>query len=158
MTQTEKLPMPLRPLVLRYLAVMLACIVLLIVVDTLVLIYLGFETSSGTTILTTIIPAMDAGQVFARRVGRVPTKRESWRISAVLWTSGLVASSVLAGAMVAATGVEVMPLIGAIGLQMVLTIFAIVSLLLLLMTRWFFGIGARGILRRQQRTAARDTQ
>jgi hypothetical protein len=150
--------MPLRPLILRYLAVMLLCIVFLIVVDLLVLHYFGVETSNGTTILTTIVPAMDAGQVFARRTGRAPTTSESWRITVALWFSAFVASFALAGALVFATGVEIAPLVDVLGLRMIVTVVVLVGVLLLLLTRWFFGIGARGILRRQQKVAVRDMQ
>jgi len=150
--------MPLRPLILRYLMVMMACIVALIAMDLIAFHLFGYDLGSGTTILTTIVPAMDAGQRFARETMRGPEPGESWRISRVLWLCGMGLSGFLAAAIIALAGVDLSPLFEVVGVRLIVMIFGVAALFTLLLTRWFFAIGARGEIKRQQKTAARHMQ
>ena len=59
---------------------------------------------------------------------------------------------------IALAGVDLSPLFEVVGVRLIVMIFGVAALFTLLLTRWFFAIGARGEIKRQQKTAARHMQ
>ena len=135
----------------RYAVVCLLTIVAVMVIAVLLDMLAGIDMGAGGGIVSVIVPAMEAGQTFARRTGTAPEKPRMWRL-ALLFTLinfaiGLVLLVVLS-AIVPMGLAEAFAVIGPVGFLLILVIFLG---LYTLAGRFFLGFGARNELKRQEK-------
>lgn len=156
--EPEMKPLSLRYLVARYTVVMVLVGIVLAIVDFLLQYFFQFQSGAGVGIVAVIVPAMDAGQVFARRMARLPDSAEAWRLSAIM-----LAVNVAFGAVI----VVLLTLILGWDSQMATAFSAIITPLGLglmagmlgifyLATRFFFGSGAKNEMKRRARVSKKQ--
>lgn len=148
----------LRYLILRYIVVMVLTGLFLAVVDFALHYFWQFQGGAGVGIVGAIVPAMDAGQVFARRMGRVPAKGEAWRLSAILMAVNVAFSGVIVLALVIGTGIagQLGDVMNVIFTPVGLGLLVFMLVIYLFATRFFLGSGAKNEIKRQTRIAKKQ--
>ncbi|SFR47945.1 ABZJ_00895 family protein [Litoreibacter janthinus] len=141
----------------RYAIVSLITMVVVMVITYLLAELAGFDIGSGGSIATALVPAMDAGQTYARRMKEMPASSFAWKISAVFVlinaAIGVAFSMVFA---VAFGGLaDVSELLAAVGALGWVIIIAIAFAIYWLASRFFFGFGAKNELKLQEKLAAK---
>ena len=160
MTNNDLAPktLSLTYLILRYSTVMFLVGLLLVAVDFALQYFFQYQSSAGLGIVAAIVPALDAGQVFARRMGRVPNKGEAWRLSVILLVVNIAFGALLLLALTLIPDPEghLREVFATLITPLGLGVLGVMLLIYLLATRYFFGSGAKGEIKRQVRMAAKQ--
>ncbi|MGJ5621622.1 ABZJ_00895 family protein [Sulfitobacter sp. MF3-043] len=148
----------LQYLILRYIVVMVLTGLFLAVVDFALHYFWQFQGGAGVGIVAAIVPAMDAGHVYARRMRRVPAKGEAWRLSAILLAVNMVFSGIIVLALAIGTGIagQLGDVMNAIMTPLGLGLLGFFLVIYLLATRFFLGSGAKNEIKRQMRIARKQ--
>jgi len=128
----------------RFAVVTLIVFAAVMVISALLQVVFQYEASSGLGIVTIIVPAMEAGQTYARRTGQGLEGGRMWRLAVLFGLVGLVLSSALAFGAAALMGSGQMAQVLAqvdLGLMAVMTV--IVLAIYILAARFFLGFGQR---------------
>lgn len=137
-------------LYLRYLIVCVITMAVVMVITILLATFTSLNLGSASGVITAVLPALEAGQTYARRTGQPLEKGRMWRLSAVftLINTGLgiaifVGLAILEGGNFLASIANIGPLTLVIILLVVFGVYV-------LLTRFFLGLGARSELKRQE--------
>lgn len=136
---------PIRYLLQRFAIVYLLATLALAVLGAVLEHVFGISTSSATGAVPLVVTAIDMGQSFFRKTGRVPEKYESWRLARWAAVISMGLSLILMSLFVAINPEEminVLTTVGFAGMVLILGVFLLFSFLLI---RFFVGIGAKGI-------------
>lgn len=106
----------------------------------------AYDMGTGMGIVTIIVPAMEAGQTYAKRTGTALANGHMWRLAALMGVISAVLSGVLALGVSAAMGR--VPDQGLEGTILILA--AVVLAIYTLAARFFLGFGQRLVLNRSQ--------
>lgn len=141
----------------RYAVVSVITMVAVMVIAYLLEAFAGISIGSGGSIATAIVPAMDAGQVYAKRVQEMPPKGFAWKISAVFVViNAALGVAFFAVVMAIFGGLEgvgyLLVMVGVVGWIVILTIGFAINWLA---SRFSFGFGAKNELKMQEKRAAK---
>lgn len=141
----------------RYAVVSLITMLAVLVLAYLLETFAGFDIGSGGSIATALVPAMDAGQTYARRLKEMPASRFAWKLSAVFVVINAALGMAFSLIFAVAFGglADVSELLGAVGALGWVIIIAIAFAIYWLASRFFFGFGAKNELKMQEKLAAK---
>lgn len=141
----------------RYAVVSLITMIAILAIAYLLQIFVGYDLGSSASIVSALVPAMDAGQTYARRTKQRPENGFAWKISAVFVainaTLGL--AFYLVFSMAFGGLADAADLLGAVGAVGWVIIVAVAFVIYWLASRFFFGFGAKNELKLQEKLAAK---
>ena len=141
----------------RYAVVSVITMFAVLVISYLLETLAGFDIGSGGSIATALVPAMDAGQTYVKRVHATPASGFAWKLSAVFVVINAALGIAFSLIFVTAFGglADVSDLLGALGPLGWVIVIAIVFVVYWLASRFFFGLGVKSELKMQEKHAAK---
>ena len=141
----------------RYAVVSVITMFAVLVISYLLEVFVGFDIGSGGSIATALVPAMDAGQTYARRVKKQPESGFAWKLSAVFVVINAALGLAFSLVFVMAFGglADVFELLSGVGPVGWVIIISIAFAIYWLASRFFFGFGAKNELKMQEKLAAK---
>ncbi|MEL7125751.1 MAG: ABZJ_00895 family protein [Pseudomonadota bacterium] len=133
----------------RYALVTLATMVGVYVLSYALEALAGISVGAGVGIVTAIVPAMDAGQTFARKTAGALDSGRMWRLALNGTFINFGISLALTAAVVVVFQVPMAALVATLGAVGLLIILALFFVFYLLSARVFIGMGQRIELKRQ---------
>ena len=120
-------------------------------------IFADISIGQGANVAAAIVPAMDAGQAYAKRWEKRPENGYAWKVSAVFVVLSFVVSMVLAAILLFATGTmgAFMAMLQSVGIVVIAIIAVVVFVIYWLVSRFFFGLGAKSQIKAEARLAAK---
>ena len=110
--------------------------------------YLGFELSSGAiSLIPIMLTTLNEGARFVRATGRRPDGREAWKMAGLFALFGVLLSMLLA-AVVMVVAPAILGDLSSLGLRFMAAMVAAMAVVYVLVSRVFFGLGARSEMRR----------
>ena len=138
-----------KPLIKRFVIIYpLACLglgILTIILEN----FTEFSSNIGMSFISVYASGADLGQQFYKRERRLPTKSECWQLARmatvviILWSILFTAILIILSPKIAAT----------LGLVGFIIVFLVVGLISLVVLRWFIGLGAKGMIKQEERKA-----
>jgi hypothetical protein len=138
-----------KPLIKRFAIVYpLACLgvgILMIILDN----FTDDSSNMGMSFIAVYASGADLGQQFYKRERRLPTKSECWQLARmttvvlILWSIVFTVIMIMLSPKIAAT-------LGLVGFIILLLVVGLISLVVL---RWFIGLGAKGMIKQEERKA-----
>jgi len=111
----------------------------------------GYDAGAGVGIVSVIVPSLDAGSNYAKKVGKALAKGRMWRLSGIFILINAGLGVLITVALVAFAGISVTELLAALDATTVLYVLAFVLALYWLVGRLFLGFGAKKELKRQEK-------
>ncbi|MEP1587975.1 MAG: ABZJ_00895 family protein [Tateyamaria sp.] len=118
---------------------MVAVIVISLVVDQV----LGIDVGSGAGIVSLFVPAMDAGGTYVRATRTLLEKGRMWRMSCAFFGINLAVGLLIFIALFVVSGASFLAAFAQIGLFTFLIILLVMAAILIPITRFSLGFGAR---------------
>lgn len=119
--------------------------------------FAGVRLGSALGIITAIVPALDAGQSYARRWEKHPSNAYAWKLSAAFVVLNLAVGAILMLALFAYFGE--LNALGDVLAQIATPLFATIMVGVLIVylgaSRYFFGFGAKTYLKAAARAHAK---
>ena len=136
---------PMKYLLQRFAIVYLLATLALAVLGAVLEHVFEISTSSATGVVPLLATAVDMGQSFFRKTGRVPEKYESWRLARWGAVVSMGLSLILMSLFIAINPNEMTEVLATVGIAGLLFILAVVLLVSFLLIRFFVAMGAKGL-------------
>jgi hypothetical protein len=141
---------PIKYLMKRFAIIYLIATFAFAILSTILEHVFGLSIGTATGVVPLAVTAIDMGQNFFKKTGRVPEKYESWRLARWATVVSFAVSLILMALFAAINPSEIMGSIAVVGLPGFLLIIGVVMLLSFLIIRMFIGLGAKGIAKANQ--------
>ncbi len=131
-----------------------ACLLTMLAVMALSVLLEAFaelDVGAGVGIVTILVPAMDAGQTFARRTGGLLDKPRMWRLAFLFTLINLAFGIIIMLATMLVAPMALMPILSSVGLAGLLVVTLIIGGIYMLAARFFVAFGQRTELKRQEK-------
>jgi hypothetical protein len=141
----------------RYAVVTMITIIAIMVLSFLLETFMDHDIGSVGGMISVFVPAMDAGQTYARHQKAKPKGGFAWKMSAIFVAVNMVIGGafMLVLSLVFGIGTELLAVFTAVGVPGMIIIAVVVCLLSWLVSRFFFGFGAKNELKMQEKLAAK---
>ncbi len=141
----------------RYILVAALTMIALAVLTYLLQVFAGINLGSASGIVAVMVPAMDAGQAYAKRWGKRPENGYAWKVSGVFTLLNVAVSALLAVVMFAVLNIfgEIWELLASVSSLTMAVITAVLLAIYWAAGRFFFGFGAKNHIKAQERLAAK---
>ncbi len=132
---------------IRFAGVTVATLVALAIAAGLLASFAGIDLGSGLGIVSIIVPAMDAGQNYARKTGSALSKGQMWRIAFGGFLINVLVSLPLVAIIASITGLDLTPIFEVLGIGALVGIGMVFAIFYILIARFFIGLGQRQALK-----------
>ncbi|PTX55717.1 hypothetical protein C8N43_0359 [Litoreibacter ponti] len=141
----------------RYAIVAAITLVALLILAIVLESYFGLEIGSGGSIVGALVPALDAGQNYARQTKSKPESGYMWKMAALFVPINAAIGAVLFLLIAAVFGGlgDIAAVFAELGFGITLVIVAVMFVIYWLAGRFFMGFGAKNELKLQEKLAAK---
>ncbi|MDA8747155.1 ABZJ_00895 family protein [Litoreibacter sp.] len=143
----------------RYIVVAMLSMILISAISYGLETFTGVKLGSTIGIVAAIVPAMDAGQTYAKRWEKRPPNAYAWKLSAAFTVLNLLVGIVLMISLFAYFGTvkDLSDLIGQLATPLSGVIMVVILIVYWLASRYFFGFSAKNYLKAVARLAAKKS-
>lgn len=127
---------------IRYILVFIATLAIIAIIGFILQTYFQIDIGSGGTIVSIIIPALDAGTAYYKKTGEVPSTKIRWAFARYFTAIQFIFAAVFLA--IAWNFIpELSVLTSSVGLTVLLAFSAFYLILIFLTSRYFFGTGIK---------------
>jgi len=127
---------------IRYILVFIATLAIIGIISFILQSYFQIDIGSGGTIVSIIIPALDAGTAYYNKTGESPSTKVRWAFARYFTAIQFIFAAVFLA--IAWNFIpELSALTSSVGLTVLLVFSAFYLILILLTSRYFFGTGIK---------------
>ena len=143
-------------LIKRYAVVSVVAMISVAILGYLIEVFFDHDIGSVGGMIAVFVPAMDAGQAYVRRGHGKPANGFAWKMSLIFMGVNIAIGVVLMSALFAILGggAELLAIFADLGGAGIAIIFAVMFVLGVLLSRFFFGFGAKNQLKLEEKQAA----